>query len=381
MKNIVKISIAAAAFAFALAACTDIENSTGGTGLKEGSDATPEPIALMPLTYTPTKSIVTGTEFPSESAIVAAAWFNTDTGDSTGAKYFENFTFIKGYGLDSGDAGKWGADKTAYWPVKGTLCIMAFRPDTLASGTPNYNAETKVTPTWQDSSTLKLAIEKLREDQDILVGANRAAKKGSDAITFHHINSLIEIQVKSSKDFVKQGSDEYPSGIELCGVIIEDVYKSYDSDGVTITRTAGTNDLTISAGNVTGDNADYTILNKETTTDSLKLSTALRPLDGETANTNHPGGKEPGKRVIVPAQTPTTMTIYYKLYNGSSADASPMLTCDEIPLKISEEEANNKWAAGKKYTYKVTVSADKVTITPSVSDWDNTDKEVTVQSN
>ena len=360
---------AVAALALAFAACTQVEPIGSGISLKEGSDAAPEAIALMPLTYTPTKSIITGTAFPDTSTIVAAAWFNPNTG-ATGSdvKYFDNYTFKKGQGLLQADNAKWGADKTAYWPVMGSLCIMAFRPDTTSNN---------VTPTWTDSTTLKLKIANLRDDQDILVGANRDARKGADAITFYHLNSLIEVKVKSSQDFTTQSGDSHPSGIELLGVTIDSVYTTIND--FTATRTDGANTFTYT-GSASGDYNTLTILDKAVGTDSVRLSTTARTVNGETNKPWDNSKTEPGKRVIVLSQTPHSMTIYYKLYNGGSATGSPELKCNGIPLKVSDEESSNVWSAGKKYVYTVTVNADKITITPSVHEWTDQSKDVTVES-
>ena len=372
MKHYLSVFALAAALALGLSACNKLDGA-----LDSGSEAAPEIIALTPLTHTPAKGIVTGTAFPDSSAIVAGAWFNSDTGESVNHEtYFTNYTFKKGQG--SVDNAKWGPDKTAYWPVKGTLSMMAFRPDTI--GVSRNGHIDNVSSTWTNYKTLKLTVTNLRDDQDILVGANHAAKKtdNGDKMTFKHISCLLEVRVKSSQNYIKKDSDPHKSGIEIVGVTIDDVYPSYGE--VTIVRGDDNNDLTITTPGVNGDKVTRTVLNKAVATDTLFLTTTLRPLDGKTDKANGASGKEPGKRVIVPAQTPTTMTIYYKLFEGSSENGSPVLKCDNISLAVAQEEANNKWVAGKKYTYKVNVEANKITIAPEVADWDDQEVEVNVPS-
>ena len=376
MKNIVKISIAAAAFAFALAACTDIENSTGGTGLKEGSDATPDPIALMPLTYTPTKAIVTGTSFPDTLSIHAAAYFNEDTGTTAGTKYFADIVFAKAQ-----DSTKWFPKYTYYWPIQGTLSMYAI----TKNGKSDESEYNNVTVTFSDTDdkTFKIKVDKLEDDQDILVGAHRNAKKTSDAMTFFHIGSLIEVQMASSEDFTVQTGDntDKMSGIAVTHVQIDTVKLNIPE--FVLTRGDNNDSLsftpTVSDVSAAGDSASRVIFPKASDTqDTLRLykqTTKDMYIFGRSQDSL-------GQRVIVPAQKKTTMTIKYKLYNGNDGQASPELKCTvALPEIESQTDAKDKWLPGKKYTYKVTITLDKITIDPSVSDWDNTDKEVTVQSN
>ena len=366
MKRHLSVLALAATITMGFSACQKLDGA-----LKTDSEAAPEAISLTPLTYTPTKAIVYGITFPDSLSIHATAYFNSNTGTTAGTKYFDKVKFDK---TTAGTySGKWIPQYTYYWPVQGSLSMYAIVYNKNSEGT-EYTNVTATFPNTDDM-TFKVQVDSLRADQDILIGANLDAKKtdAGDKMTFYHISSLIEVQMASSEDFTVQTGDvtDKMSGIAVTGVKIDTIYQSITE----FTATRNDENKFSFTPTASGTLADREIYSGDTIRlykDSMytfgKKKTEFTP---EAAADNK------GNRIIVPAQTKTTMTIKYMLYNGSDGNASPELTCTvTLPAVDAQTDHTTEWLAGKKYTYKVTIGLDKITIVPDVSDWDNTDVSV-----
>ena len=370
MKRYLSVLALAATITMGFSACQKLDGA-----LKTDSEAAPEAISLTPLTYTPTKAIVYGTTFPDDLSIHATAYFNSNTGTTAGTKYFDKVKFDKT--TEGTYSGKWIPQYTYYWPVQGSLSMYAIVYNKNSEGT-EYNNVTATFPDT-DNKTFSVKVDSLRADQDILIGANRDAKKteAGDKMTFYHISSLIEVQMASSENFIVQTGDvtDKMSGIAVTGVKIDTIYQSITEFNATRDNENNTFSFTPTAS---GTQADREIYSGDTIrlykAPAVEMYTFGKK---KTEFTPEATADNKGNRIIVPAQTKTTMTIKYKLYNGSDGNASPELTCTvTLPQIDTQTDHTTEWLAGKKYTYKVTIGLDKITIVPDVSDWVNTDVSV-----
>lgn len=229
------------------------------------------------------------------------------------ALYIDNGEFV--YKEDS----KWGGSTPYYWPLQGTMDFIVYAPYDKTDPAASYDNSSKVlTVTIDDNSTSQV---------DYLYGAEQYKLKTKSDGT---INVLLKHALSKVIINIKAGS----GSANLFTVSSIVLTKTKQAANYTYDYDAESNPLNITP---TGEDKDM-----EYVKDGPWVLT-------ETNNTN--------SKLVVPT-APTTIVIKYQM-SGSSKELTATINL------------NDKWEAGKRYTYNITLGASEIFFNPTVEEWTN----------
>ncbi len=274
-----------------------------------------EAISIAPVVENnKTKAVITGTTFPTSRSMVVSADLNADTGGS--GNYFSNETFT--YGTSD-----WVPAHTYYWPLAGTLEMLAYSAGSAS-----------VTPTWTNATKLVLSCANCSAD-DILVGGLTGAKSSSKTIVFKHALSQIKCTASANVG----------STIKVKSI----TFNAKKGATLTVTKSAGSSNVSVATA-LTGSATENAVLSGGNVT----VGTSAAAI---------------GSPILIPAQTPSSMTITYTMMNGGA----------ESPVMTVNKELSTSMTPGNAYTFAIAFSVTGITVTATLTDWDSsTSQEIKV---
>lgn len=349
--------------ALAMTACTN--ESDEYVGSQEAKE-----IAFTPFNQTATRAAVQGTTFPTTNTMEVKAYQT----QPTTAEYFPKTTFSREE-ITMG-VYKWRGSTKRYWPLSAAkINFFAVsgagvdaRDITIANALASATIEYDATASNNPSNTAYSATT--QSDIMYAFGRDNVTQDGSGLhfpddvdMEFHHALALINFQIKAG-DEASQAIQIYK--IELNGA-------RYTGD-LTITNTnAATESDTWSA------KVDWTpndvvnnviVPNIGNTTTPIALTTSYVP---DNSDTEDPA--DWASLMIIPTQQKdaspvsygfTTFKIYYK-YDNKDYD----ITYAPSGYSSYPTPTPTYVDAGKKYTYKITMTLHEILVEPTVDDWDN----------
>lgn len=299
----------------------------------------PKEIAFEAYNYAATKAPITTAVFPENYDMSVHAIQRTGTdGSYAYQEYFTAKTFAKN------NNGKWAGSQ--YWPTDGSLKFNAISPVNIPTGKEILSNIAFNYTSGEDISTITATLNDNSENQaDVMVATPSDFKTAEEStngvpMTFNHVLSQIEVQaIATAADAVEITS------IELQGTAqAGNLTATYSNSTFSYSWDLGTPDRkNINIYTPTG--ADPVYLNKDTYTTYNRVLVCP-----ETLNT------------IVLTQI---LVVKYK-FNGS---AEQTYTIDLAKINNGSSQAISSWESGKKYIYKLTVTANEILIAPSVSNW------------
>lgn len=257
-----------------------------------------------------TKAVITGTAFPTSRSMVVSADLNADTGGS--GNYFSNETFT--YGTSD-----WVPAHTYYWPLAGTLEMLAYSAGSAS-----------VTPTWTNATKLVLSCANCSAD-DILVGGLTGAKSSSKTIVFKHALSQIKCTASANVG----------STIKVKSI----TFNAKKGATLTVTKSAGSSNVSVATA-LTGSATENAVLSGGNVT----VGTSAAAI---------------GSPILIPAQTPSSMTITYTMMNGGA----------ESPVMTVNKELSTSMTPGNAYTFAIAFSVTGITVTATLTDWDSSSSQ------
>lgn len=295
-------------------------------------------IAFSPVNQPATKAPITTAAFPDDNTIYVSASNNK-------AKFFEAKTFKKdGTVWKNYDTGA-GAFSPIYWPLGGVGSFDFLAYSTTLAATAVWgdgNALTdddvagNVTITYPANYALPAAGVMATQDDLLYATTSSASRNTALPIDFKHALAWVNFMVKSNipVDITK---------IELVNV--------YTEGDFTIDQTQNT---PVTSWDFSGATAsDKAILNyvDETTLNTI----AGVDIDGTTnlVNTDYAFGD---KGILLPAQPIPNFKITYDLGDGA--------------LEYIVNQPRGTWENGKKYTYKIAITFNEITLAPTVVIYD-----------
>ena len=292
-------------------------------------------IAFSPISMPATKAPITTSAFPDDNVIYVSA---SNASGATKKKFFEAKTFKK-------DGAVWknyeGAVQTPlYWPLGGTgsFDFLAYST-TLAGatavwgtgGTPNDVAG-KVVITYPSNYETPGAGVQATQDDLLYATTSSTSRTTALPIEFKHALAWVNFMVKSNIPVnIKK--------IELVNVYTEGKFTIDQTQNTPVTSW----DFT---GGTAGDKAILTY------TDDATLNTiAGVNIDGTTnlVNTDYAFGD---MGILLPAQPIPNFKITYDLGEGD--------------LVYTVNQPRGTWENGKKYTYKISITFNEITLAPTV---------------
>ena len=327
MKKIYLTLLAAAA---AVVACDKSESLNQENGQKQ------QEITLNPVNLPATKAPIATTTFPDDNVIYVSASNNK-------SKFFEDKTFKK-------DGAVWknfvGTTQTPlYWPLggAGSFDFLAYSTTLAATaswgdGNPATDDDVagKVEITYPDNYGTP-GTTTASQDDLLYATTSSASRTSALPIEFKHALAWVNFEVNASIPV-------NISKIELVDVFTEGTF--------TVDQTANTPQISWDFTGLTA--ADKAILTygSETTANAV----AGVDIDGTTnaVSTDHEFGD---KGILVPAQPIPNFKITYDMRDGND-------------LVYVVNSVRGTWESGKKYTYKLNITFNEITLAPSVVVYD-----------
>lgn len=316
-----KIYLSILAVAVAFAACDKSENQ-----IEKGQQAE---ISFNPVNRPATKAPVTTAAFPDDNTIYVSASNNKN-------KFFEAKTFKK-------DGAVWknyvGAVQTPiYWPLGGTgsFDFLAYSTTLAATavwgdgGVPNDVAG-KVVITYPDNYGTP-GVTTITQDDLLYATTSSSSRSTALPIDFKHALAWVNFMVKSNiKVNIKS--------IELVNVFTEGIF--------TIDQTSNTPQTSWTPG-IRGDKAILTYTNDATP--NVLASFDIDGSAGHEVGDDHAFGD---KGILLPEQPIPNFKITYDLGEGD--------------LVYTLNQPRGTWENGKKYTYKIAITFNEITLEPTVT--------------
>lgn len=356
-KYLFLISVAA----IALTACTnEKEEFVGSPQSRE--------IAFKAIAQPNTRAAIQSGVFPTTNTMEIAAY---QSAPATASNYFTKMTFAK-------DGDVWtGGESPKYWPLsEATLNFFAISGAGLTASHVTINA---------DLATASIAYTSAnsynKETQsDIMYAFNRGSVtksgntlsfNGGNAVgmTFLHALALVNFQIKAADDASTAISIKK---IELNGACYTGTLNITNTNAEKVDG-AWSTQLDWNPDDVVN-NVKVPNIGNETT--PVALTTSYVPANTTTASDE---GNPWAALMVIPKQQKgdspesygfTTFKIHYKFNNkdytyeyapGGYSGSTPNLTVVE---------------AGKKYTYQISMQLHEITVTPSVTQWDDSANNV-----
>ena len=323
-----KIYLSVLAAAVAVTACDKSETINVENGKQQE-------VAFSPVNQPATKAPIETAAFPDDNTIYVSASNNK-------AKFFEAKTFKKSGAVWKNYDELATAFSPIYWPLGGTgsFDFLAYSTTLAATavwgdgGVPNDVAG-KVVITYPDNYGTAGVTKKTQDD---LLYATTSSSSRSTAlpIDFKHALAWVNFKVKSNINVNIKS-------IELVNVFTEGTF--------TIDQTSNTPQTSWTAG-AKGDKAILSY-----TDDSTPNVVASFNIDGsaghETA-TDHAFGDN---GILLPAQPIPNFKITYSLDGATDL----VYVCNNV---------RGTWENGKKYTYKIDITFNEITLAPTVVSYD-----------
>ncbi len=248
------------------------------------------------------------TDVDQNGGMVVYATFSEEV-DEAYAEYFSDIPFT----YDS----YWGGTPAQYWPNTGYLKFWGYAPN--AFGTKNGNAETGVTIDGIDiSSTQTDILYSLPGD------AQACASKLTVPMTFNHALAQICVEAKVSEDAM--------TNVKVTGL---EVVKPNLTGTLTIAPVETVWKAVWSEESAYSSNLPMTVTHADDlTTAAANLGTGL---------------------LVVPGSQQDLMVTY----TVSGTETTKVVDLD------------GTWDMGKKYVYTLSIGLNEITVTPSVTSWEN----------
>ena len=307
----------------------------------------PGELALNPQVDALTKAPIAGTAFPNERTIVLSAYC---TDASYTGEFFQGITFKREEAKGSWTGG--GGSNPKYWPVTGTLDLLAYSADGFNPAlSPVYNTtdcSLDVTLTVPDNSARQV---------DILWAGAQDKEASSTALemVFKHAESAVAFDARSEEvpyDFAAN------MGITINKITLNSV----KSKGTV--KLPGTGDC-IWSNQATPKNielpgiptAGYDV------TAAYIYSQETKPFAiGETG------------LIVIPQQA-TSFTVNYTVHYGRDVRNQPVNKTETFTYQIP----NVTWNAGSKYIYKLNFTLDEILVATDIYEWTESPIGVPVQ--
>ena len=347
--------ILAAAGLLGLSACTTLEVQADPGAQKE--------IGLTPVTNIATKSTgaIDGTALPTDFGMRVSAYHNAASGQGSSQAYF---TGIKFENLSSNI---WKEHK--YWPLSGTLSILAYANRTMDAGSSGADDLVLHTegnaPAWTNTSASNSVVLKVGDNStkydDLVYGGNTAAAwaENGTPVTFKHAFAVVMFTFKG---IARDNSAN--DGVDVTGITVNNAYY-----GGTLTLTNGGVSATepSAAWGSTLTNQQATVTPRAGSNSAFSTMQLTATATNVNADGNHFGDAY----VILPPQAVTSFTINYTLHNGKDAN-NQNLNVDMV-YTANFPELTGGWQMGKKYLYAITIQPRAIEVAAEVSDWTTPD--------
>jgi hypothetical protein len=339
-----KIFFALAAVA-ALAACSKSEVEYEQTG----------EITFTPVTKNITKSMITGTAFPTSESFNVWAWYKQVPAGTTVEEWWagenktvKQETYINESPFVYRAETQWGGQTPYYWPKFGSLLFAGYYPTSIAGSvkysfglteTGDVTNQMVFTGIEQSVVSTPTGTEPVTYNEDIMYFNMTQSSVSSNSVSavFRHALSWVTVYVKKAQ------MNPSPK------IVIDDIkFTAVNPKGDGVVEGAN-----IISWTTTGTAVD------------TPLATAV-----ELSETMFKLPKEP---LLIPQEMAGNLVVEYTVYSSDDEHFTEVAT---FPLKGMKDSNVGKnapaltaWEPAKHYTYTITIGTEEILIEPTVADW------------
>ena len=299
---------------------------------KSEADRPDNTISFAPVAAKPTKTIISGTTYPTSESFVVSAFHNGT------AAYFEDLTATY-----SNSNSLWATTEAQYWPLGGSLDFIAYSP---ASAGLTIDASDGVTATdYTVQTTAQMTTDLCYASATVADCSNHP-----DAVplTFSHALSQIVFRVKAAG------------------------YYTTNTTTVTLSMTS----LSLSGIYSVGDFAAGAWSNQD--------SAYTYTLSNSATSLTYDGNNDPNViDVCAYLYLPQTISADARLnvgYTITQTVSGTPYTIENPPVSIPLRNTVTEWQPGKKYIYTINIGLDNlITFTASTVAWEEKSGGVVVE--
>ena len=319
-------------------------------------------ITFTPVTKNITKSMITGTTFPTTESFNVWAWYNQVPAETTPAdwnKSTDNLYVTKGEFVRRGETSDWGGATPYYWPKVGSLLFAGYY-HSVDNDVEYTFTDTENKMVFTDIQQRFVGSSGYSEDLMYFNMTPKSYKAGPVPVVFKHALSWVTVSLKQS-DFTVTG------GFPKITVHKVDFTNVNPKGTGTVTGTDGT-----IAWVVNGTIAETTVTTGDvvlTTTDQmlkqpLFIPQALTYDDPNTTEVEAPTMALKINYTIASSATESfteTLTVPLAGMVGETPSATTPGTNENVTI--------SSWDPAKHYVYNVVMGLEEILIEPTVADW------------
>ena len=299
---------------------------------KSEADRPDNTISFAPVAAKPTKTIISGTTYPTSESFVVSAFHNGT------AAYFEDLTATY-----SNSNSLWATTEAQYWPLGGSLDFIAYSP---ASAGLTIDATDGVTATdYTVQNTTQMTTDLCYASATVADCSNHPA---AVPLTFSHALSQIVFRVKAAAYYT---TNTTTVALSMTSLSLSGIYSVGD----------------FAAGAWSNQNTAYTY--------TLSNSATSLTYDGN----NDPNVID----VCAYLYLPQTISADARLnvgYTITQTVSGTPYTVENPPVSIPLRNTVTEWQPGKKYIYTINIGLDNlITFTASTVAWEEKSGGVVVE--
>lgn len=324
-----------------------------------------EEIAFTPVAKNITKSMITGTAFPTTAASFNVwAWYNQVSAGKTPAAWntaTDNLYITKGEFVPSTTTGIWKGSTSYYWPKVGSLLFAGYYHSDDDDVSYDFDATTNQM-VFSEIQQRKVLPSSSSHTEDLMYFnmTSQSYNAGPVPVVFKHALSWVTVNLKNNGYEVN--TNGYPK------ITIHNVdFTNVNPQGTgTVTGTDGTITWVV---NGTAADTPITVTDvvltdvDQTQQEMLFIPQALTVDDPITQETEATMSLKVRYTISSSATESFTETLYVPL-NGM-AGKTPSLSDPSVDTDITI----NSWDPAKHYIYNIIMGLEEILIEPTVADW------------
>ena len=320
-------------------------------------------ISFVTVNKTATKAPVDGAVFSNGDDFSVAAFI------AEGAKEHKDFFGKTLFQKETG-ASNWTGQPAVYWPLN--TCRINFLAVTEKGGGVDHSEVVfgEENAKYASKAVVTLSGNACADQNDLMFAAGTGTHTQGGAypavpMVFKHALAWINFSVKTSTP----------------------AYNATTKEGCTVTVNSITLNEAAFNGTLTIVNAKYNSTESDCTTGELtaewtsteKVNLAVPGESGAAATSvtlTSTSALFGNGLLVIPDNYATSFTINYTLTQSDGTSNTYDYTYT-LPVK----SATNKWEMAKKYFYNINITLSEIEVTPSITDWDETNTSANVELN
>ena len=330
-----------------------------------------------------TKAMIAGTEYPNGETFGTYAYYlptgQTWPGNASDAKLYIPESEVKYTATPSTPSYNWTTETPYYWPSAGSLTFFSFSPWSINTSVEcNTTNGIKITG-WDVDANQTVDVMVADVAADMTANEENGGYKGVPTVFRHKLSQIVAFKFNTDKDYTNgNGDGTWAAGDKQ--IVVTGI--SINSIATKGTFTSGPNPSVTSIGNWTDPSEDNTYIWYEDATGTTieynvsSYATAVTPNKAPATN---------GYLLVLP-QTfgdTETITLNYtiKTYNGTAwvnDEVTKSIKLKDIHAASGAATGSEAFEMNKKITYNFTIGLNRIYWAPSVVNWDEESRDVTV---